>query len=149
MQAYFLRTVHLDPGRYTKLVVITNDWHMDRTQALFDHVLALPKTISSNSGCGGYSEWITFCGFNHQPKLSVQYVSVASGISDSALLKVRQDKEFSSLQAFQDSTRHQFRSLLELHDWLFTQHSAYSSSRLVGRSAERTRVVDSELLKTY
>ena len=131
-------------------MVITNDWHMPRTQALFDHVLALPATISTDNDCsGGYSEWISCCGFDRRPKVSVEYVRVASGISDTALLKVRQDKELDSLQAFQDSTKHQFHSLLELHDWLFTRHAAYSSSRLVGLSAERVQIVDSELLKTY
>eukprot|EP01033_Poteriospumella_lacustris_P006320 gene6320-4535_t len=33
--AYWLRSIHIHPGRYRDLYVITNDWHMPRTQAIF------------------------------------------------------------------------------------------------------------------
>ena len=34
-QAYFLRTMHLEPSSIRKLVIVTNKWHMPRTKAIF------------------------------------------------------------------------------------------------------------------
>ena len=41
--AYWLRLIHIEPGTYTKMIVITNTWHMDRTKAYFNKVFSLPK----------------------------------------------------------------------------------------------------------
>lgn len=30
--AYWLRQIHIEPGGFTKLVIVTNDWHMPRTK---------------------------------------------------------------------------------------------------------------------
>jgi hypothetical protein len=38
-QAYFLRTMHVDPSNVKKLVIITNKWHMPRTKAIFQKVI--------------------------------------------------------------------------------------------------------------
>ena len=39
--AYFLRSTHIDPGRFTRMVVVTNDWHMGRARAFFEAVFSL------------------------------------------------------------------------------------------------------------
>ena len=36
--AYFLRTIHTDPVRWRRLLVITSEFHMNRTRAIFDWV---------------------------------------------------------------------------------------------------------------
>ena len=41
--AYFLRNTHINPGRFTRMIVVTNDWHMDRARAYFDAVFSLPQ----------------------------------------------------------------------------------------------------------
>ena len=132
LQAYFLRTVHIDPAGYSKLIVVTNEWHMDRTKALFNHVFSLPTTTSLISKF-------------FKRKYHIEYVPVGSGIADENLLKVRREKETASLQTFEKSVKHEFNSLLTLHDWIFTQHKAYATSR----HSNKVDSINPELLKTY
>ena len=51
--AYFLRAVHLDPAGFNQLLVITNNWHMPRTRAIFSHILSLPARSSGEAADDG------------------------------------------------------------------------------------------------
>lgn len=105
---------------------------MDRTKALFNYVFSLPATQS------WYSKFM-------KRKYNIEYVPVASGISDESLLKVRREKELASLQTFEKTIRHEFDSMLTFHDWIFTKHKAYATSR----HSNKVDSIDPELLKTY
>lgn len=73
--AYFLRAVHTDPASIRKLVVITNDWHMDRTRAIFSYVFSLPRTVSCGQGSSngkrnsGNNPTIDWTGWNAMDSL--------------------------------------------------------------------------------
>eukprot|EP00607_Mallomonas_marina_P006209 CAMPEP_0182435154 /NCGR_PEP_ID=MMETSP1167-20130531/74045_1 /TAXON_ID=2988 /ORGANISM="Mallomonas Sp, Strain CCMP3275" /LENGTH=193 /DNA_ID=CAMNT_0024625877 /DNA_START=253 /DNA_END=834 /DNA_ORIENTATION=- len=133
--AYFLRTVHIHPGRFTKMYVITNTWHMERTQAMFNTVFHLPDHKFNI---------LTLLTSLFSSCLHIQYISVSPGLSSSAL-ESRVLREKSSLRSFLTHTVHQFSSMSELHDWLFTQHTAYASSRLLSTRPP----IDPEVLKSY
>ncbi|CAM9358843.1 unnamed protein product, partial [Ectocarpus fasciculatus] len=106
--AYFLRTIHLDvKPTWNHLVVITNTWHMKRTQAIFEKVLSLP---SAAKPAGAYSS---------------RFVAVPDALPADTLA-ARQEREAASLQSFLLNTQHQWSTLEELHTWLFTKHSAYA-----------------------
>lgn len=114
--AYFLRNTHIDPGRFSKMMVVTNDWHMPRTIAYFKKVFDLPMRHS----------W-----FSHtHGDLEIEYQSVGAGLS-SPLLESRVSREQESLRFFLEHTKHQFSTMEELHAFLYTKHKAYSSSRLL------------------
>lgn len=130
--AYFLRNTHIEPGRFRKMIVITNDWHIDRTMAYFNHVFSLPsKPHSWFSSSDGHSD------------LEIQYQSVGPGL-DGDVLQARIEREKQSLLSFQ-KTRHQIRDMEELHTFLYTKHKAYSSSRLLEGHAK----IDPSVAKTY
>jgi uncharacterized SAM-binding protein YcdF (DUF218 family) len=129
--AYFLRTIHTDVvANIQKIVIITNDWHMDRTRDIFNYIFALPK--------------YRIHGIKSK-KYSLFYETVGSALEPTSL-QSRKVKEKASLLSFQEDTKHEFACMLDLHQWIFTKHSAYASSR---HSKPRPKVNDAALLKSY
>jgi hypothetical protein len=53
--------MHMDPSGLRSLIVITNDWHMPRTEAIFRTVFSLPSTHclggGSATGAGTAEPW--------------------------------------------------------------------------------------------
>ena len=111
--AYFLRSTHVDPGRFTRVIVVTNDWHMDRARAYFDAVFSLPRGDCSTNAT-----------------LEIEYQAVGPGL-EGEVLRSRIERERESLRNFLDVTRREFSTMSELHKFLYTRHLAYSSSRLL------------------
>jgi uncharacterized SAM-binding protein YcdF (DUF218 family) len=139
--AYFLRVIHIDPGQLKNLYVITNDWHMERSRAIFEYVFSLPDT----SKLGLLSSI-----FNLDSKMyNLNFVSAPSGIPDSNIVEKRRQRERQSLISFQSNTVGKFANLKELHSFMFVQHKAYASSRVTEKDYHNMEAVDPELLKTY
>lgn len=128
--AYFLRTMHADPGKFTKLMVITNTWHMKRVRAIFEKVFSLPSVA------GGPNPLRT--------QYDVVYLEVASGL-DASILKAREAREKESLRTFIETNGDAFRTMVELHEFIFRRHNAYSSVRLT----KEREAVSAEVLASY
>ena len=111
--AYFLRSTHVDPGRFSHVIVVTNDWHMVRARAYFDAVFSLPQGDCSTKA-----------------NIEIEYQAVGPGL-EGEVLRSRIEREQESLRNFLDVTRHEFSSMSELHEFLYTKHLAYSSSQLL------------------
>eukprot|EP01031_Cornospumella_fuschlensis_P025530 gene25530-30826_t len=135
--AYFLRMVHLSATQFSRIVVITNDWHMPRASAIFSHVLSLPPTAES-AGSGGDMQ-----------RTPLAFVSVKAGIDDAEILQARVSREQASLHTFTSQARGSLRSLRDLHQFLFTQHAAYSASRLLADSSRGGAGVSEAVLRSY
>lgn len=129
----------MEPSGLRNLVVITNTWHMPRTQAIFDFVFSLPRTI-------GYS--FPFTDATTAP-YQLRYLTASDGIADPRLLAARQQKEATALVQFQKSLPLNIRSFQELHQWLFTQHNAYAAKRLVKSGETPSADISAALLQTY
>lgn len=128
--AYFLRTVHVEPlDHVRKIVVITNAWHMDRTRAMFDYIFSLPAHHIMNV---------------RDRAFHMHYETVGDALPADVLVSRRQ-REAASLVAFNEKTKKQFQCMFELHQWLFTQHGAYASSRHTKPRAK----VDKAVLESY
>lgn len=133
--AYFLRTVHIDPGEYSTLYIVTNNWHMDRTKAIFDVVFNLPYSIPIPS-------------YPYQTRTyELIYNPVDAGL-EAEIFAVRSMREGRSLKEFNRHTKLQFQSLHELHNWMFTEHSAYSALRYTLESSSSNNL-SAEVLKSY
>ncbi len=102
--AFFTRLIHIQPRRFKNLLIITSNFHLPRTQAIF--------------------EWV----FNLDIE-NVQYNLCFEGVNDEGLssnvLNARIQKESKNLQALQGLIN-TIMSFEELHHWLFTQHKAYA-----------------------
>jgi hypothetical protein len=103
--AYFARTMHTDPRGWRRLLVITSEHHMARTEAIFRWVFGLAPDL-------GYA-----LSFEVTPDLCLQ----------GAVLQARVDREKASL-ILVTRLAARIRTLSELHQWLFTEHDAYKAS---------------------
>ena len=118
--AYFSRVIHVEPGKFRKLLVITSEFHLPRTEQIFLWVYSLDHS-------SGFYQ----ISFRSAPDI---------GIPADAL-KARKKKEKESLMQFL-KTRETIGNLKQLHQWLHTGHAAYAVSRKPGTEA-------GEILDTY
>jgi len=154
--AYFLRVVHLEHGNFARAIIVTNDWHMPRTKAMFSHVFSLPGDASCNNvdqnGQEGSTSWTNFffrtlaksCSSRLDARMDISYQSVASGL-DNSLLTARKEREAKSLLTFR-SLAMGISDMRAMHTHMFTRHNAYATKRLTQRTHER---LDPEVLKSY
>lgn len=102
--AYLTKLLHVDPTGWRRLLVITSEFHMPRTQAIF--------------------EWVY--GFE-AGKYELEFsASPDRGLSPAAV-RVRVEKERRAMR-YLDAARARVSSLAELHEWIWTVHSAYSAA---------------------
>jgi uncharacterized SAM-binding protein YcdF (DUF218 family) len=101
--AFFARLVHAEPRGLRRLHVVTSEFHMPRTEAIFRWVFGV-------SPAGGY-------------ELSFEEVENA-GLSDEAL-EHRAARERASLGQV-ISLAQRIATLPELHEWMYTEHAAYA-----------------------
>lgn len=116
--AYFSRTIHIEPARLQTLLIITSQFHMDRLQVAFDWVYQLRPLP--------YPFQLTF-------------LSTPNRGLDPIALQARQDKEAKSKKDLQEIIE-EIDTIKKFHHWLFTQHAAYavgiSPSRITGETRD-------------
>jgi hypothetical protein len=120
--AYFARVIHVDPRGFIKLLVITSEFHMPRTERIFRWVFGLSPISSSY-------------------ELSFEAVSDVG--MDEKALKTRKLAEKANIARL-TITKSRIHTLEELHKWLFTKHDAYA---MAAKSPKYN--VSQNLLKTY
>ncbi len=103
--AYFARTIHTDPRGWRRLLVITSECHMPRTEAVFRWVFGLAP----------------------RSHYSVRFEAVPDVGLDEELLEARRQRERASLVALPPLVQ-SIGTLTEMHQWLFTRHAAYRAS---------------------
>mmetsp|Transcript_13065 Transcript_13065/g.28324 ORF Transcript_13065/g.28324 Transcript_13065/m.28324 type:complete len:322 (+) Transcript_13065:399-1364(+) len=114
--AYFARTTFADVFGWNKILVITNEFHMLRTKAIFDWVFG----ADSNSRSAAKSELF--------------YLSVADkGLSEEAIV-ARKQNEARGEKNVQDNLSKQYSTLLNILEFLTTSHDFYSAPKLVERA---------------
>ena len=59
----------------------------------------------------------------------LEFEEAMAGIDDSEILAARVKKETEAAETFKAKTRYNFDCIQSLHEWIFSQHMAYSSSR--------------------
>ncbi|MFH1978484.1 MAG: YdcF family protein [Candidatus Aenigmatarchaeota archaeon] len=112
--AYFSRVIHTDPMGLKNILVVTSKFHMTRTKSIF--------------------KWI----FNLEPlrvKYKIDFLESDDGMRAN-LTKLKHERERSRLNQIKERQK-RIKTLLQLHEWLFTEHDAYScglkSTSLKGR----------------
>jgi len=95
--AYAALTMHAIPRNLRRLLVITSDFHMPRTKAIFRKVFSLhPLDI-----------------------FKLEFLETESSLSIS-------EKETRSLETWIERSK-SIHTLMDLHDFIFTKHDAYNS----------------------
>eukprot|EP01060_Flectonema_neradi_P009490 TRINITY_DN16755_c0_g1_i1.p1 TRINITY_DN16755_c0_g1~~TRINITY_DN16755_c0_g1_i1.p1 ORF type:complete len:255 (+),score=56.84 TRINITY_DN16755_c0_g1_i1:45-809(+) len=121
--AYWSRVLHCDPAGYRNVVVVNNRWHIPRTKMIFNWVYSLTPV--------------------RDRPYNVQYVSVGDGL-DPDILKIRLQKEEKAKPGVAKLTS-SMATMPEFHKWLFSQHGAYKTARLL----EQRQTIDPKLAKSY
>lgn len=103
--AFFARTIHTDPRGWARLLVITSEFHMPRTEAIFRWIYGLPGAV----------------------EYSLEFeASEDAGIAADAIAP-RRERERESLKTVERLAA-RLRSMADVHQWLFTEHQAYRAS---------------------
>ena len=104
--AYFSRLLFSDPLQFDRLLVITSEFHMPRTQVAFEWIYGLTP-------------------------LPVEYQLIFQTVSDRGLspqaFKARTAREKKSLEKMR-ITQTDITTLNAFHTWLYSEHSAYNAS---------------------
>ncbi|CAE7684853.1 unnamed protein product, partial [Symbiodinium microadriaticum] len=108
--AYMLRTTHTDIAGWRRLTIISNQFHMPRIRAIFDKVFGLGPLSSRH--------------------YSLHYREVPNDGMAQDVLEGRQAREAKSIENFRTTTA-AMTTLQHMHAFLFQEHLAYSSKRLL------------------
>ena len=100
--AFFVKLLLTDVRKWYNLIIITSDFHLDRTKEIFNFL---------------------YCKLDS--KYNLEYFS--SKDLPNELLNLRTTKEKSSLEKFKRNIVH-IKSLEEFHEWLFQTHECYKSN---------------------
>jgi hypothetical protein len=124
--AFYARVQHLQWTNWRNILIITSDFHMNRTVAIFEWIFALDAPTTGRP-------------------YTLYYVATPDvGLSPEAL-EARTAKENSSLQQVEKYAT-QYTTMARLHEFLTTNHALYKANSLVKRAAQKTSDT-SELIK--
>ena len=119
---FFAFTNFILPMNLKSIFIITSNFHMNRTIAIFN--------------------WMKNC-FNCS--INIKYISVEDDDLDSTLLKIREEREANSLINLKKNVIKHCNTLEKFHKWFYTEHKAYcSNSELI----RKNDITDNEK-KTY
>jgi hypothetical protein len=96
---FFIKTTITDPLDLKKLIIVTSDFHMDRSKILADFI------------------------FNLDNKYNLEYIETVTDI-DNDIFNKRIEKETSSLKKFINDMK-EINNLKDFTKWLYTQHNCY------------------------
>jgi uncharacterized SAM-binding protein YcdF (DUF218 family) len=131
--AFYARTSHTDVNGWRNLLVVTNEFHMERTKAIFDWIFLRCDTD------GGASR--------RQPKYKLYYLSSPNvGLSERAL-QARKEREAQSEQTVREKLVPRYKRLKDVWGFLNHHHSFYTASKLVDRARGKGDATASEMVK--
>jgi len=118
--AYFGLTNHIRPRRWTNLLIITSDFHMPRTKAIFEWIFSLDDR-----------------------KYNLNFLSCTDGGLDPEIMDARREREAASLENLKITIK-RITTLDQFHNWFYTEHKAYSC-----HFEERQLEIDEQTRRSY
>lgn len=114
--AFFSRTNFCDVVKWSNILIITNEFHMERSKLIFDWIMNAPPS---------YQEY------------NLHYLSVPDdGLSKEAL-EVRYEKEKKSADNISNVLMKKYPKLSDVFEFLNEKHSFYTASALVERANKK------------
>lgn len=128
--AFFARTTHTDIAGWRNLLVVTSEFHMTRTKAIFDWIFRLDAAS---------------CGTPYR----LDYLATPDVSLDSAAIAARAEHEKRSAENVRSNLAPANPSLRHVHVFLTSKHDCYTAARLVERASAPPPELDSAFLKSY
>ena len=139
--AYFSLTMHAMPACWRRLAIVTSEFHIYRTEAVFSSTYELAEksfalsrqikpqreeTIEASIASNG----VEHPNNGHEPlKFDLTFFPVSDeDLFSSEVLEARAIKEREAVQRWRKDVA-SFRSLADMHAWLYATHLCYSVSR--------------------
>ncbi len=103
--AYFSRLLFAEPFDCTRCLVVTSEFHMPRTKAIFNWIYQLSPP---------------------EKPFRLMYIATPNTGLSSEILKARIKRENNSLKTL-EKTQSQINTLQDLHSWIYSEHQAYAA----------------------
>jgi len=123
---YFSLLNFVFPMDIKSVLVITSDFHMPRSKAIFEWI---------------YSLWSKS---TNQP-ISLDFLEVSTKYLDNEIIEARTIRENRSLHNLQNSTMKKINTWIDFHSWFYREHQAYNC-RFEQNSQEN---IDPKIRETY
>ena len=118
--AFFTRTLFTDINNWKKLLIVTNEFHMERTIKIFDWIFL---EVDGNHGSRKNQE---------QPYQLYYLASPDVGLAPHAV-EARREKEAQSSKMVSEVLAPQYKTLQQIQWFLTNDHSMYTSNKLIER----------------
>ena len=132
--AFYARTGHTDLNQWYNVLIITNEFHMERVQKIFNWIYALDLNNNEKDTTNINTK---YNNPNHNPnenKYQLSYLQSPNiGLSDEAI-RVRKEREQQSSNHV-DALANTKTTLLDVYTFLTTEHALYTATKLVERSS--------------
>lgn len=116
--AFFARLNFCDIARWKKIMIITNQFHMERTKLIFDWIFNAPFSETDLSSGSTYE---------------LYYLSAPDiGLSEEAI-EARKLKESKSASTVKNILSKKYDTVEKIFNFLTSEHSFYTASKLVER----------------
>mmetsp|Transcript_13628 Transcript_13628/g.21276 ORF Transcript_13628/g.21276 Transcript_13628/m.21276 type:complete len:316 (-) Transcript_13628:323-1270(-) len=124
--AWFVRCFHTDIRNWRRLLIVTSEFHMPRSRAIFEWIMGIPRLSERHIK-------------HHKPALDnteqrclveQPYTLGFLAVSDKGIGMVqdRIKREMKSLENVWKLSK-KYRNAEQVHQWLYTDHNAYSRLR--------------------
>ncbi len=133
--AYFAKILFSDILKWKNIAVITNDWHFNRTKAIFEWIFSIKNSK--------YKENVIH---------KMVYVSVQSNKNKDLSESVRNDRMEREKKSLKNvyKLKEKYDTLSKVHGFLFTEHSMYACCKSdVNDNKEILKGADEKLMAAY
>ena len=124
--AYYTRLLHTDANPLLfgkRLLVITSDFHMERSKVIFDWIFGMVNDKDGNDRSGSPYQLLYH-----------SILTESDEILSEESINSRKIRETSSLLNLKNKVIDKYYSLTLVHEFLYNFHELYSSEGLIGRS---------------
>ncbi len=122
--AFFARLNFCDIAKWKKLLIITNEFHMERTKLIFDWIFHAPK---SDTDCNNDV---------NSSNYELYYLPAPDKGLTKEAIQARKKKESKSASTVKNILSQKYNSIEKVFDFLTTEHSFYTASKLVERGMD-------------
>ena len=103
--AFFALSNFIIPMKLDRILIITSDFHLPRTRAIFD--------------------WLFKLWFQYHSMIQYDYLKVSTKLLQQDIIQARFEKEQQSLNHLQETIR-TITTWEQFHRWFYTEHQAYN-----------------------